>query len=265
MRTIVLLSVGIITLLPSRLADAQSPSKDDATRSSITNLVQEAMRAGWLRHDVAGYLAPWAPNARYILGRSATPSRHDVVLPFEKLKDIRALRYRGRPLKSRTLDFTKVNVVLKGKNTAHLTMTVRQGIPGGAEKVQEIYHLRKTKERWQIVFNRTWPLEVEIQNGKPVLYSADVWKQLDQMVERVKTKGDLILLARALLTAYRYAEAHRAAQKQTRKKTATGTDWALRGVTAALSGDARDATRSFKKAVILDPKTAVPGYARGLK
>jgi hypothetical protein len=248
-------------------ADADADAGKD--KEAILKLVQEAQRAGWLRHDIDAYMRQWAKDAKLVHGRSQRPSRYDVVFSYDKLKAVQALRFRGRPLSVRTISFSdaKVKVKVKGKGkgrgrTARLTMQVEQKVPGSFQKTRELYRLRKTKHGWRVDYKRTWPFETGFEGGTPVRYTPATWKNLDQMVKRVRAKKNPNLLARALLNAYRYTEAHLAMRRQTGKKGATAADWALRGVTAALAGDAKDAMKSFRRALALDPGIAVPGYAR---
>lgn len=278
-----ILYVALITLNAGWVSAAPKTTKvaaaaTAAQQEAIIKLVQSSQRAGWLRHDVEGYLAPWAKNARLVIGRTRKPSRMDVVLPYRKLKQVRALRFRGRPLKSRTMAFSNVKLSFSSPTRAALSMRVKQGIPGGFETVEDLYELRKSKAGWRIHHNRSWPVEVGFGNspirtlhgGKQpppqrVVYGPEIWKKLDDMVQRVRATKKLTLLARALLNAWRFTEAHQVMKRHTKKKIVTGTDWALRGVTAAMAGDAVDAIRSFKRAHKQDPKTAVPGYAKDLK
>jgi hypothetical protein len=278
-----ILSVALITLTAGWVSAAPTRTKvaaaaTAAQQEAIIKLVQHSQRAGWLRHDLKGYLAPWAKKARLVIGRTGKPSRLDVVLPYRKLKQVRALRFRGRPLKSRTMEFSNVKLSFSSSSRALLSMRVKQRIPGGFETVEDHYKLRKTRAGWRIFHNRSWPVEVgfgdnpirALRGGKQppsqrVAYGPEIWKKLDDMVKRVRATKKLTLLARALLNAWRFTEAHQVMKRHTKKKIATGTDWALRGVTAAMAGDAADAIRSFKRAHQLDPKTAVPGYAKDLK
>ena len=125
----------------------------------------------------------------------------------------------------------------------------------------EVYRLRRQGGAWKVYENRTWP--VEASAGEWVhTYDVETWKALDKNAKEAADKEDLRSEVDWLSKGQRHAEAHAAAKKWTEKQNEFAESWVARGLTAVALGDAADARASFKKALELDPKAKMPGYAR---
>ena len=228
---------------------------------SIEQVVFEAQRAGFERHDLKAYMRQWTDDAQIVLGRSAEPDKSDVVLDRKQIEATRRLMFRDMLDPALKLNHEDVQVEVTG-DRAELRVRTTATFEGGFEAGREIYRLRKTPDGWKVFLNRWWPTKTQ-SGAETITYDAATWKSLDDRVTKARQDGDPHELISALRSAYRFAEAHATARKLTDRPDATVDDWVSRGFAALYAGDADDTLRSFEKARTLDPDASVPPFARG--
>lgn len=245
-----------VTLLLSALPAAAQA----APTEQIIKLVRDAQAAGWVMHDLAGYMAQWTKDAKVVIGRGPRPGRYDVVLTRARLRASRALRFGVPAGLGKYFKFQGAKVTVKGQR-ATLRVEVTHGYPGGNERVAELYKLRRTKAGWRVYLNRAWPLSAR-RGEQTLTFGPALYRKLDALALKARGRRDLRQMSRLLLQGYRLTEAYGVAQKVTLSPGATADDWAWRGLTATYVGHTDDAKSCFARARKLDPRGVLPPFAR---
>jgi WD40 repeat protein/tetratricopeptide (TPR) repeat protein len=228
-------------------------------QEAIKHLVFSAVQAGWLRGDLAEYLAVWTEDGREVVARGEKPGPQDWTLTKSMLVETRRLQFHPPrdPIKliyeNAQVDVAENRAVLRSR------LVVQWGDRYWI--YDSVTRLRRTGQQWQVYEGRGWL--VKRKDGDRVqVYDQPGLEKMDAAIEALRQKGDLAKLADALAEARRPAEAYQVARQLTENAKATATDWVLRGWTAVEAGAAKDALASFRKALALDPKAPVPPYAR---
>ena len=153
-------------------------------------------------------MAIWAPDAKLIAGRSATPDKYDSERTRPQIEAVGRLKYAsGLPApKDVKFDFDNVHVDVAG-NMAVLRYRSILKQDGAAGISDEIYKLRKVEGKWQVYENRFWPVEIRSAD-RIIKYSAATWERLDAAVDKQKQDKDMLGETIALLQAWRPQEAH---------------------------------------------------------
>lgn len=245
----------------SQSAFAAAPL-DDADSTLIRRVVEQTQRAGHLRHDLDKYMSLWTADAKIIGGRSEERAAHDTTLSRKQIEATRGLRFRGAPVKGMKLAFENTKVEVRG-DRATLTHQATFSANGYVEVVREVYRLRRTADGWKAYENRWWPVKMG-DADHPVVYTRKTWRTLDQEVAETKQMDDPEAHFHALFAAFRFPEAFAATKLWTKRSPNNADAWAARGTAAVFSGNADDAKKSFKTALVLDPQCNVPPYARGI-
>jgi hypothetical protein len=240
---------------------AARPGGDEA--EGVKKAVLGPQEAGWARHDFKTYMTQWARDARIVISREEKPGKHDVILDRKQIEATRRLLLHGTPPANKKVVFEDVKVTVKG-NDAELR--VRTTISEGKdyETAAEVYQVRKTSAGWKVSLNRGWPVKEKFGDQEKT-FNAAKWKELDEIADDMVGKdkrGDRA--AGALMTAFRFKEAHDLLKKVTARKDASAADWILRGNAAVAAGHADDALASHRRALKLDAEAPVPPYAREL-
>jgi hypothetical protein len=214
-----------------------------------------------LRRDFPAYMTQWSDDARLIFGRGPEPGKFDLVLDRKQIEATRRLRF----LDKAPADANPTPAEVTPKVTAdqaEVRMQVSEQFKGGGSTTGFLYRLRRAAGGWQVFEERSWPIELVVDDKKTV-YDAATWKDMDERIEEVRrfdsTGAKLVV---ELLSARRYTEAHAVAKKVTGQRKAAATDWLLRGELAMQVGDVKDALDSFRKVRSLDIRIPVPEYAR---
>lgn len=226
----------------------------------IRRMVRETQRAGHIQGDLRRYMSLWSSDARIIGGRSEKPGSYDTAMDRSQIEATRRLRFAAGPRSDMKVkyDDAKIEVML---NRATLTHRATITATGYIEVVREVYRLKKTDKGWKAYENRWWPVKMG-RADSPVEYTKEAWQLLDKQVETAIRWGDPAGQVRAMMSAFRYAEALQAAKKWTSLSPERADAWLARGNAAVFSGDAGDAKTSFRKALALDPEIDAPAYAR---
>lgn len=232
-------------------------AQDEAER--VVELVLEAMRAGYERHDATAYLALWADDARLTGGRGELPGRYDFTLDRSSIEAAQSIRFCGTPPRY-SFDFERAEGRVDGDEARLRTVTVLD-FEGGFEREGEIYRLRRTPDGWRLFENRWWPI-AEVVGDETLHFDAALWRELDARVARLEGAADPRERARALGAAYRFEECCSAWRRVTERDDARAADWAEYGRRALQVGEAGEALRAFRVALELDPAAPVPPHAR---
>jgi hypothetical protein len=269
------LSIGLALLSPL----AGCAPTDDATSRRLVNLVQDALKSGYERHDASGYFAIWADDGKKIEGRSAKPDKFDTALLRAQLESVRKLQWAIPPQASIKVQIQDESKEIQGDLATlrfRLTLAPAETYFGWMRSVTsaEAVRLRLTNGQWRVIEWRSWPIEAR---GEDYIqkWDAGQWEALDHRVETVNTQGELV---GALIAAHRFREAHEKAKEwtasegkvQLRPKVPVWTEggakqadaWVTLGYTAILTGNAADAKAAFRKARTLDANVFMPEYAR---
>ena len=177
------------------------------TEAGVGNAIKKAERAGFEQHDMDGLLRHMRPGAPWVVGRTAVPDAHDVVMSQKAVSKLLRLSYSGPP-GTRRVDFLKTSVALDAEPpTAELTQS-RQS-PGGRVLMRTAFTLVRDAQGWGVAARREWPLE-EHTGPMPTLYDTGYWLDADLAVDQ-PTTDTLAERFGALMGARRYAQlAHEA-------------------------------------------------------
>jgi hypothetical protein len=233
---------------------AQQTSVEDAV---VERLIVDSQRAGFERHDLEAYLAPWADDGLIVIGRGPEASPHDHAITRAQNEAIKRLRFAGRPPRGARMSHAEARVEVDG-DQAVMTVQTSFRSEGVVEVVRERYTLARRAGRWQITENRWW-LEAAGFGDESIAYDAERWAELDAAVESARESGDRERLAFALAAASRHAEALALWKEITVEPDASGRAWSARALSALLSGDADDALASFHRA--REHGEPIPDYA----
>jgi tetratricopeptide (TPR) repeat protein len=244
--------------------DAKSVLKDSVndaieTRAEIDAIKSSFVAAeevGRLHRDLESHMKWWAEGGQSTLGRGDEAGPYDVTLDRQTLQAVHSLMFQGvfRPITR--MDFEKLDVELSDNMATLRTSTVLR-LSGGYETWNGIFKLRKKQDGWKAVEGRRWTVSKKLDQVRTD-YDVETWKRLDAKVEDCRAKGDLRQLAVALADAYRLVEAHRVLMELTSKNNSPASDWVFRGRIALGAGKPSDTIASFKQALSLDPKAAIP-------
>jgi hypothetical protein len=242
-------------------------------------MIQEAQKAGWQKHDAAGYFAIWGDDGKKVEGRTATPDKFDTVLTRQQFEEVTRMRLAVPAPYGIMVTFSDVQYEVKqDAATVSFKMSLKPAeMYFGWRKTLttgDSFHLRRVDGKWRIEEHRSWPID---SWGDDFFekFDASQWEAIDQRVESAQTLPEK---AAALEQGRRYAEAYAAAKAYSEQagmhKLKPKSDvmleggakrpeaWVHRGLLATCVGDATDATASFKRALELDPNAPMPDYAR---
>ncbi len=227
--------------------------------------LQASQRAGFERHDLAAYLAAWAPDATLTVARGALAGPYDRTIDFAAITATRVERWHAPPVGTATLRWREVRVAIDGDG-ARVTWLAESQSADESDKVREIYTLRRARRgesgRWRVVSNRLWPTWSIEGAGPPVNYDAATWARRDAAAAVPGCDGGRCPMA--LLGAWRFVEAWQRAQTLTTALAPTvaavkaAQIWADRGMCAVLAGHVEDAEPSFRRALALWPAVPLP-------
>jgi hypothetical protein len=237
---------------------SETPSARLVEREAVLRLVDEGQRAGWERHDLEGYMAQWASEARLVAGRAPEPGPHDWSLQREAIRATRQVRF-AEPLPvGRSMNVELVAFTLEGDGALLQTRTtLRQ--PGYVEAVGEHYRLHRSEAGWRVVENRWWPLET-IAGAERIVYDEAYWQAADAEVEAARAAGEPGALVDALTRAYRFPEALEAMRAWTAEPDAPAALWLVRARLALLVGEVSDGREAWERARQLDPTVPAPPF-----
>src|SRR5262245_34068145 len=85
-------NVAIGILASCLLIAGCAPPRDGGDGAELATMIQEAQKAGWQKHDAAGYFAVWGDDGKKIEGRTATPDKFDTVLTRQQFEDVTRMR-----------------------------------------------------------------------------------------------------------------------------------------------------------------------------
>ena len=234
-----------------------SGNQDEA---AIQQRVYESQEAGMIHHDYDAYMSIWAKGAKIVGGRGADSDPHDITLSRDQFSMIRRLQYSVRPDPKRRLVWTHPQVKVEG-NRATLSVDVTVSSPGGWEKVSELYSLEKRGESWKVVENRWWMMGWKYGSNESI-FSEEKWKELDQVVQRERERGESLELVRAFTAAFRLKEAWELLDRLCLSIPRDAGIWIERGYLGMRIGKGKDALSSFQKARDLDPSASLPNYVK---
>lgn len=224
-------------------------------------VVRDSMRAGFERHDLAGYLAAWHSSAVLIGGRSAKAGPHDFQLSYPQIRESKRLRFAAKVPSGVTLKMTLKSFAVKGADVVIHCESVVSGAQF-SETVGEIYRLRKFDGKWRIVANRFWPVTSTV-SGKTARYDAAYWKQADQRLKQLKT-SDFAGRIHLLGTGWRFADALKVSQAWTSKAPRNVNAWSAVGQFAMIVGRSQLAIRAYRQVHRLDAKRWIPDHVKAL-
>jgi ketosteroid isomerase-like protein len=233
-------------------------SKDEEMRDAIFKSVGDAMRAGFIEHDVEAYLAIWTDDAVLIGGRGPDASASDLRLEREQFEAIKRLRF-APPASPVEITVPEHEVSISGEE-AVLRWRMRFAAEGFVEEAQEVYKLRKTSEGWRVYENRYWTL-TSGDPKTPTQTDAAYWETQDQSVLKATESGTASEQINALTQAMRWNEAHALLTEVTTKNPQVAADWAYRGSVALQLGLIADATQSSCQARRLAPDETFADWA----
>lgn len=270
-----ILVLGLITFAGTGCA----PPFANQDGADIVKMIQEAQKAGWVRHDANGYFAIWTGDARRIEGRMETPDKHDNTVFRDKYEAVTLLRFAVPAPNGVFLTFDDVKAEVHGDTaTIQFRMTMKPAEtyfgPRRTLTTGELFRLRRLGRNWWVEENRSWPIESWAEDYVEK-FDQRHWDALDDRVEKVQTIGEKV---GALQQGRRFAEACALAKEwsqvkgryELKPKSGTWTEddgkhpesWVARGLLDICVGDADDAKASFRHALGLDPKANMPEYAR---
>ena len=227
--------------------------------AEIRDVVVVGQRGGFIRHDLAAYMAQWTDDARIVAARGEMAGQYDYALDRAQIEATRRLRFRGASAVM-TIDYEDERITVAG-DRATMRVRTRLVYREGDERVGEIFRLRRTATGWRVYENRYWPLSQGSGDGATVLDDA-YYAVADARVAAERAADDRYELAVALLHANRHPEAFATLRELTDAEDAEAYDWVLRGLAAVSVGEAADAEAAFAAALALDPTVPVPDYAR---
>ena len=79
---------------------------------------QEALKAGYQRHDVSEYFSIWGADAKKIEGRSEKPDKFDTTLTRAQFESVRKLQWAAPPPANVEVSFDEVSNVTLNDNMA---------------------------------------------------------------------------------------------------------------------------------------------------
>jgi hypothetical protein len=214
--------------------------------AQIEALVTESQRAGFERHDLEGYMRPWADDGQLVSARGEQAGPHDHIIGRAQNEAVKRIRFAGPSPTGTSWSLAEPEVEVTG-DQAVLKGRVTHRMSGDEEVVRERYTLRRHGETWQITENRWWLVQVRF-GGESIEYDEVKWAALDAAVDEAKQTGDLEHVAAALAAALRVAEAHAAWKEITELPNAAASSWTRRGYAALGAGDADDAVLAFRRA-----------------
>lgn len=225
---------------------------------TIRAIVTESQVAGFVRHDLEAYIAPWADDAQLVIGRSEESATTDTVWDHSKLLASRRMRFRDAPtaVSMRHEDVT-VEVV---DDSATLRCRTLSSGQGWTEEMHEVFRLRRAPEGWMIVENRAWPISRTF-GGEELLYDGATWARLDQAYDEALDRGDIEAAVNAALAAFRFGEAFETARDAASIGDALALDHLRLGHMAVLIGEEAIAIEAFLEARRRDAEVQVPSWA----
>jgi tetratricopeptide (TPR) repeat protein len=267
------LSIGFALL--SLLAGCATANGVDALQRA-----QEALKAGYQRHDASEFFSIWSADAKKIEGRSEKPDKFDTTLTRAQFESVRKLQWAAPPLPNVEVNFDEVSNATLNDNMASvrfkLTVKPAETYYGPMRSVTsgESIRFQMINGQWRVIEWRSWPIEAR---GEDYIqkWDAGQWEAHDHRVETANTQGELV---GALIAAHRFREAHEKAKEWTQSEGTVqlkpnvpvwmeggakqANAWLARGYAAILTGDAADAKAAFRKALALDATASMPDYAR---
>jgi WD40 repeat protein/tRNA A-37 threonylcarbamoyl transferase component Bud32 len=241
------------TLLP--------PSAAQRDEEAIKDAVIRAEQANRVEHDKAAWFALLTQDVRVVWGRGVKPGPHDIINDRRRLEALSPLELAVPRVPSISLDCEDLEATVAGDaGTLRGRLTLRWD--GGFETSGVDYRLRRTAWGWKAFDVRAWQL-AKRTGPELVFYDADSYRRLDDAVNEMRGKGDNTALARALVDAKRFTEAHAIARELTAGPTAAVEDWVLRAEVALQNGDANDTIRCLREVRARKPD-AVPLSMRAM-
>jgi tetratricopeptide (TPR) repeat protein len=241
-------------------AAAAAPKPEEQVRDAVVS----AMKAGFEKGDLAGYMAAWDENARLIAGRGPKPGPHDAGMDRSAIEATKRLVFGSPLLAGVRVSHDDVNVQVKG-DEAEVTLktTTSRTVEGTplAEVVGERFLLKKREDGWRIVENRYWPIEMRV-GGDTFTYDEQAWTRLDAAAEQTGAMGDVSGQLGALLQGWRFRDAYEAAKRRTKEDKKNLSAWMALATAARLVGKADEALAAYRAVHRLDPKAPVPDAAR---
>jgi Tol biopolymer transport system component len=237
------------------LGSAVQLSPAEQEQEAVFEAVLRTEELGWVKHDLAAYLAGFTDDARALDGRTEEPGPRDVVLDRRRLEAVRRLQFQG-PQGEVTSAVEDVKTQVDGDRATLQCRSVGQR-EGGYFVFGARYRLRRTAGGWKITESRGCLLEWKSGSQRSRMDAAAL-KRLDDRVEEVRGQGDRRELARALDEANRPAEAYAVAREVTERPGPQADDWKVRGDLALKTGEAEDAVASYRKALIENPEIETP-------
>ena len=246
---------------------AHAPTSTDE-RAAVAWL-QASQHEGFTRHDLAAYLAVWAPEATLTVARGEAPGPYDRTLDHGQIVATRRERFFRPPQGTPKLWWTAVTVAWTAADRMQVAWVAHSETQDGGERVAERYELRRSRPGepagFRVVSNRLWPLWIIDGRRLPVAYDAPTWAHLDRVAAETVCFGGPC--PSALLAAWRFEDAYAAARRETEgldetKVTAqvAAERWALRGVCAVVAGHVEDAEPSFAQALRRWPQIELPPW-----
>lgn len=235
------LGIGAVACDPSA-GPAQPRPATPAEAKAIQDLVFTAQRDGFIKQDFDAYMRQWGKDARIVSGRGPEPGPYDFALTRPQIEATKRMRFVGvvQPI---VIDFIDTQITLSGDEATMRTTAVYKSTDeqaSGAERIGEIYRLRRAADGWRVFENRHWL--ISLPAGDTIeTYDARFYAAADAAVDQARAGGDTRDLSLALMKAQRWPEAHGVLVALTQSDEAETTDWHLRADAAMMIGDAEDA------------------------
>lgn len=241
-------------------AQSDSTADDEATKLEIIAVVTDSQKAGFEKHDIEAYLAPWSSDAKLISGRGPDAGPHDLVLDRSQIEATKRLRFTGQ---APDIPFNPIDpIVTLDGDTAQLQWTMNSGTDEYVESVDELYKLRRTDGVWEVYENRFWNV-LSGPRSQPTKHDAAHYALQDAAAESAKASGDQEAEMRALLAGARLHDAHLLATRIAASES-TKEHWAQVAWIALVVGEVDVAKQAVCSAKAIDSKMELQQWAAGV-
>ena len=137
---------------------------------------QEALKAGYQRHDVSEFFSIWVADAKKIEGRFEKPDKFDTTLTRAQFESVRKLQWAVPPPANVEVSFDEVSNVTLNDNMASvrfkLTVKPAETYYGPMRSVTsgESIRFQMINGQWRIIEWRSWPIE---ERGEDYIFKLD--------------------------------------------------------------------------------------------
>lgn len=210
MRGALIFLLSLTTVAVATVAVAQ-PIERTEDELAVAKVVKRAERAGFEKHDTAGYLAAFLPTATFTYGRARAPDAYDYTLDFARQSALAAFRHQPALAGKEGAYFSDEKFTLTADSGAYFAVVERHFF-GGIEMWARQYTMKKTADGWRVAALRSWPIR-QVVGGEPRMFDEATLKRADEEVDQAIKDGNFILTFTALVMARRMTEARALAEK----------------------------------------------------